>query len=247
MKSLSDYLMGSECGLVFEAQYIHGKGFPPSEAMNLGNWFEFICTGQLPRTGEVPEPKRLKSGALSKNYLRMETQAENYKELMKAHGFEVINTGYVFKKDKDSTGISDITARKDGKTCIIDIKSSGLLDNKWDERGWHLDAIEHKDKLLIQAVHYKYLARIEWGEDVDFYFAVFSTTNEHDALLLKVNVDEDRMFTHEQDILNAKHILETEMKVGFKAKPSYRKCVKCHLKESCSEALKTPEINEIYY
>jgi len=247
MKGLADYANKDECGLKFKAKFIDGLSDEPSDAMNLGNWFEFICTGQLPRTGEVPEPKRLKSGKLAVDYIRMEVQSDNYTNLMKHHKFEVIETGYVFNKDADSTGIADIIARKDGKTCIVDIKSSGLLDDKWNEFGWNLDALVYKDKLLIQAVHYKYLARKEWGEDADFYFAVFSTKNKHDALLLKINVDEDRMINHEIDIANAKIRVEEGLKNGFKAYPTYRGCTKCFLRESCSEALKTPEINEIYY
>lgn len=247
MKNLADYMTGKECGLKFKAKYLDGLNDVSSPAMNLGNWFEFVCTGQLPRTGEVPEPERLKSGKLSTAYIRMESQVENYHNLMKAHGFEIINTGYVFKKDDESTGIADIIARKDGKTCIVDIKTSGLLDDKWHEFGWNLDALEYKDKLLIQAVHYKYLARIEFGEDVDFYFAVFSTKNEHDAILLRINVDEDRMIAHEEDIANAKEIVESGLNHGFKAYPTYRGCTKCFLKETCSQALKTPEINEVYY
>ena len=247
MKGLADYANKKECGLKLKAKYIDGINDNPSEAMNLGNWFEYICTGQLPRTGEVPEPKRLKSGKLAIEYVRMEVQKDNYTNLMNSHGFEVLKTGYVFKKDSDSTGIADIIARKDGKTCIVDIKSSGLLDDKWHEFGWNLDSIEYKDKLLIQAVHYKYLARKEWGEDVDFYFAVFSTKNTNDALLLKVNVDEDRMVSHGEDIENAKIIVEKGLRDGFKAHPTYRGCTKCFLKESCLKALKSPEINEIYY
>ena len=55
MKSIDKYADKEECGLVFEAKFIHNVRTPETEPMALGNWFEFIATGQLPRTGETPE------------------------------------------------------------------------------------------------------------------------------------------------------------------------------------------------
>ena len=247
MKSLTDYVLGNECGLRFKAKFLDGKNDTPTPAMNLGNWFEYIATGQLPRDGEVPTPKRKKNGDLTIDYVRMETQAENFNNMMKIHGFDIISTGHVFNKNEKATGISDVIARKDGRTCVVDLKSSGLIDDKWSEFGWNLDSIEQKDKLLVQAVHYTILAQEEFGDEVDFYFAVFSTKNEYDNILIKVNIDPDTIEQHYRDINYAKEVLEREIKKGFKAYPKYRECRGCFLRESCSEALKTAEINEIYY
>ena len=247
MKNLSDYLQGKQCGLKFKAMYLDGESMPSSPPMALGNWFEYVATGQLPRNGEVPEPKRLKSGKLSTDYVRAETQTHNYKALIEHHGFEVINTGYAFHKNNIATGISDVMARKDGKLCVIDLKMSGLLDDKWNELGWSLETIEQKDKILVQAVHYTILAEDEFEEEVDFYFAVFSSKNETDYLLLKVNLDPDTIERHKEDVILTKEVLESEIKKGFKANPSYRLCNKCFLKDSYTEAQLTAEITNIYY
>ena len=247
MKNLYDYVIGDLCGKKFEALYLEGKSMPPTPPMQLGNWFEYVATGQLPRDGNIPEPKRLKSGKLSIDYIRMENQVANFHKMMEGNGFEIISTGHVFTKDEMATGIADIIARKDGKTCIIDIKTSGLLDDRWNDMGWNLDALDQKDKLLIQAVHYKFLAESEFGEDVDFYFAIFSTKNEHDCMLIKINVDEDRIQQHITDIFRASQLLEEHKEKGFKSTLKYRDCVKCFLNETCENAIKTPEINEIYY
>lgn len=247
MKNLYDYVIGNMCGKKFEALYMGDANIPPTPAMNLGNWFEFVATGQLPRDGKTPEPKRLKSGKLSIDYVRMESQAENFHNMMKGNGFEIISTGHVFKKNDIATGIADIIARKDGKTCVVDVKTSGLLDDRWHEMGWNLDALDQKDKLLIQAVHYKFLAEEEFGEDVDFYFAVFSTKNEHDCMLIRINVDEDRIQQHITDIYRASQLLEEQIENGFKSTKKHRDCVKCFLKENCEYAINTPEINEVYY
>ena len=116
----------SECGLYFKAKYIDGLSEEPTPPQNLGNWFEYICTGQLPRDGKEPIPKTLKSGGLSKDYQRMELQSENYHKLMEHHGFKTLHTGYTFDKHKDLTGIADVIAERDGKLCVIDIKSNGI-------------------------------------------------------------------------------------------------------------------------
>ncbi len=87
MKSLNKYLRREECGYKFVAKYVDGVSGTPSDAMDLGNWFEYVATGQLPRDGKVPHPKTLKSGKLAANYQRMEIQAQNFKDLMKHHKF----------------------------------------------------------------------------------------------------------------------------------------------------------------
>tara|TARA_R100001244_G_scaffold132387_2_gene108674 strand:+ start:2236 stop:3021 length:786 start_codon:yes stop_codon:yes gene_type:complete len=247
MKSLNAYVNGEECGLKFKAKFIDGKSGEPTDAMNLGNWFEYIATGQLPRDGEIPSPKRKKNGDLSIDYVRMEAQASNFNTLMATHGFDIISTGHVFNKSEDSTGIADIIARKDGRTCIVDLKSSGLIDDRWSEFGWNLDAIGQKDKLLVQAIHYTMLAQEEFGEEVDFYFAVFSSKNDYDFMLLKVDIYPETMEQHYKYIQSSKKILKREIDNGFRASHKYRECAKCFLRESCSEALKTAEINEICY
>jgi hypothetical protein len=247
MKSLDKYLNRELCGYKFVANYIDGASGLPSEAMDLGNWFEYIATGQLPRDGKVPYAKKLKSGKLAANYQRMEIQAQNFKGLMTHHNFEIISTGHAFNKNNIATGIADIIARKDGKLCVVDLKSSGLLDDKWSEFGWNLDFLEEKHNLMIQAVHYKILAEEEFGEEVDFYFCVHSTKNEHDQLLIKVNIDSDTIETHNLGINNTKRVLENELNRGFKPYPKYKDCRVCFLKEVCSEALKYPEINVVNY
>jgi len=227
--------------------YIDGISMPSTAPMNIGNWFEYTATGQLPRSGEVPEPKTLKNGNLAIDYVRMEKQVDNYHAMLKHHGFTVESTGHVFKKHELATGISDVHARKDGKLCIIDVKTTGLFDNKWEEFGWAMERIEEKHDLMIQAVHYSYLAKLEFKEPVDFYFAVFSTKNDYDYKLIKVNIDEDTFITHDHDIQKYSTLLQVMVKQGFKANPSYDLCRKCYLKETCLKASKVAEIKTIDY
>ena len=247
MKALEKLTKNKICGKKFEAMYLKNKSMPPTPPMQLGNWFEYTATGQLPRDGNIPLPKTLKSGKLGVDYVRMESQVENYKNMIKENGFEVVNTGYAFHKNKLATGISDVMARKDGRLCIIDIKTSGLLDDRWNEMGWELESLEGKHNLMVQAVHYKTLAEEEFGEEVDFYFAVFSSKNEYDCLLIKVNIDEASMQQHYVGILKSHKYLGKMEKIGFSPSKKYRECVKCFLSNECEFAQKTPEITNIYY
>jgi len=66
LKGLLQYSSGEGCGLVFKAKYIDSRFdlFPPSDAMNLGAWFEYVATGSVPKNGSIPIPKTLKVKAV---------------------------------------------------------------------------------------------------------------------------------------------------------------------------------------
>jgi len=153
--------MGDECGLRIQAQYIDGIDFPSSEAQQLGNYFEYTATGQLPRDKQIPQPKLLKSGAFATDYERINKQVDNFKNVMKHLNFSVEQTGFKFTH-KLYDGTLDILAHDNNikskdinkKRIIIDLKSTGLINDKWSEFGWADESIEEKDSLMIQAIHY---------------------------------------------------------------------------------------------
>jgi CRISPR/Cas system-associated exonuclease Cas4 (RecB family) len=253
-KSLYKYKMGNECGILIEESYINKVNFPSSEAQELGNYFEYKATGQLPRDGHTPEAKTLKNGKPTLPYQRMDKQVENFKHLMKRLNFEVEQTGFAFNNPKYS-GITDIIAidkkikSKDiyKKRIIIDLKSSGLINDKWTEYGWADESIEEKDELLIQAIHYKMLANYEWGiEDIPFYFMVFSTKNDWEYKVFRVNVDEATYKQHYNNLINIKSYLDQQLKIGFKPKPSLSKCNSCSLNLTCLHSADIPKIQDVY-
>ena len=247
IKILHEYKQGLECGALVKAKYIDGLVTPSTELQELGNYFEYLCTGSLARDGHTPQPTILKNGNLSVGYERMTKQKENFDKIIKHYGFEVLEIDYNFAHDTFS-GIADIIALKDGKKCIIDIKTTSLIDDKWTDYGWSSESIEQKDKLHIQAVHYKMLAMKEWGvSDVPFYFFVFSNRNEIDCLVYEVQVDEDAFFRHEQNMINGLKFFNKELVNGFKTYPSVKKCNNCPLKDTCKDFTDIPKIETIYY
>ena len=259
MKSLFKYKIGEECGLVLKAKYIDNISFPSTDNMELGNYFEYICTGALPRDKHLPEPKILKSGKMSAPYLRMEAQKENFLKIMSSYGLKIVDKGYVFKKGKYSFSKSTLKKKLNGSAThkisnleldkfIIDLKTSGLLWDKWSAWGWDDSSIETKDELLIQAVHYKHLAKLEWGIDnIPFYFFVFSNTNDTDFKIFEIIVSEETMEMHILNLENAIEYFKTELKKGITAHPSLKRCSGCYLKKDCKSFVDVPQVQQVYY
>jgi|TARA_R110001592_G_scaffold20489_4_gene83035 CRISPR/Cas system-associated exonuclease Cas4 (RecB family) len=251
IKALARYTEGKECGLVIEHQYVKGAKIPPSEVQNLGNWFEYECTGALPPYDPVkPEPKILKSGKMAVGYERMLPHIENYKAAIKHYNVTDITPGIELKYG-NIAGTADIIAKINGKPVIIDIKTTGLFDDKWNDYGWRTDHLagEFRPKigLLTQPLHYKWLYKQIYKEDPDFYFWIFSTQNSHDFKIIKVNIEEELYEVHAQEIQSTLNFLLHSLENGFKAKPSISRCAKCHFKETCDFEVKIPEVEEVWY
>jgi hypothetical protein len=254
VKALYKYKLKEECGLRIHASYIDGINFPSTEAQELGNYFEYKATGQLPRDGHTPQPILLKNGNPPIDYARMDIQVENFKTIMKRLNFTIEQTGFAFTNPLYA-GITDIIAHdnniksrdKNKKRIIIDLKSSGLINDKWSPYGWADESIEEKWDLLIQAIHYKMLAKYEWGiEDIPFYFFVFSTKNEWEYKMFKVNVDADTMQQHYFNLKNIKIFLDETLKSGFVAHPKYNVCRTCPLSMTCKSSVDIPEIQQVF-
>ena len=249
IKALAKYRNDEECGLIIDHIYIKGQWLPSSKAQELGNYFEYICTGGLPRDKHIPEPVLLKSGKPSIDYARMDKQKENFEAMMGEYGFEIEHTGYEFTNPKYS-GIADIIAKdtnNKNQRVIIDIKTSGLINDKWSPYGWADESIEEKWDLLLQAIHYKMLAKYEWGiEDIPFYFFVFSTKNEKDCKVFEIMVDESTRFQHINNLANIKTYLDSQLEIGFKPKPKYSRCQSCGLADTCLHKVNVPIPQKVF-
>ena len=132
LKNMRDYIDGKECGLLFKARYIDGKRFPSNKAQDLGNWFEYKCTGALnPYDPTVPEPKISYKGTpkekLAADYQRMEKQVENFKEAVKHYNVEIISTGETLEFGK-AKGTCDIIAKVNGELSICLLYTSDAAD-----------------------------------------------------------------------------------------------------------------------
>jgi len=261
IKRLFSYKKGDICGYQFYAQYEEGVEFPPSDAMRLGQWFEYTATGQRTKFGHIPMPDRNKPkkltqkeekagkkqedviGELSKKYKDALIQVEAFKKMLEANDYEIVSTGERLRDDRlGIEGDVDLIVRKRGeeKVRFIDIKFSGLLDNKWEEMGWADESLSHKDNIMIQAVHYKILGKAKYGYYPEFYFWVFSSQNTTDRKNIRVNVNPERYAEHLIIIGNARKQFEKYQELGWKPKPQPKECAKCPLKEACSHYVELP-------
>ena len=253
MKGLSEYLQGEECGIVFKEKYVTKKmEFTPSDAMRLGIYFEYKATGSLPRNGIAPEPDVVYKGTakekLAADYERAEASAEFYKALIKLWDIKVLHTNYTMETST-MKGIADLVVEWNGKPAIIDLKYTGMIDDKWSEFGWHKDFLSQKDGLMVQGVMYKILAKETLGiADIPFYFWVFDSKNPLNVRVIEEKVDEHRFGQHMDAVMNAKDYIARHVKSDtWQANPSLLRCSKCPLRDNCKFAVDYPLIEEVYY
>jgi hypothetical protein len=103
--------------------------------------------------------------------------------------------------------------------------------------------------LTIQAVQYKLLAREEWGiPNIPFYFFVFSTTDENSVKIYKVEVDEDRLDKHQEQLdiaynyFNNVFVHKTKEELAF---PNLKRCNECPLNQTCNQKIDVPLVKTI--
>lgn len=256
LKAYVDYLQNKECGLLFNAKYIvkdPEAETPPTDAMKLGIYFEYLCTGALPKNGKVPEPEMAYKGTarerLSVDYERVQQSAEVFKSIIKHYDIKILQVGMALETQSPAmSGVIDIFAEWDGQKVFIDTKYTGLIDDKWSETGWDLESLPIKDSLMVQGVQYKILAQKCLGiEDIPFYYFVFSSKNPKDVKIIKQTVDESRIAAHLLAVGNTAERLRNDIKNGFAALPSLKKCSECPIAHKCPSKVDYPLVDEVYY
>ena len=177
LQAYLDCKKGKGCLYQFYHQYVVKDYQPePTPAMRLGIWFEYQCTGAMPRSNQVPEPVTLKNGKLSADYERMLAQVENFKKIVDVYNINIneVSKEIVYRRIK---GILDIWCEIDNVPSIIDLKATGQIGNRWDDFGWDERNFQYSNHILQPAI-YKYLIYKSLDiYDVPFYYLVFSTKN----------------------------------------------------------------------
>lgn len=252
IKAFFDYVNQKECGIYFEERYI--KKNPacekkPTEAMLLGIYFEYLATGALPRSGEIPTPKKTTKGEITEPYKRAQESAQLFREIIKHYNIKILSVGKKWETKDGENGILDVEAEWDGERVIIDLKYSGLINDKWNEMGWDLESLPFKDSLMIQVVQYKYLGeKILKNPDIPFFFFVFDANDSRNAKIINVEVDEAKRQSHVVLLNNVKSKIIASMKSGgFVPYPQMARCNECPLQPTCKHAVKYPLIDQVYY
>mgnify|MGYP006266357995 CR=1 FL=1 len=221
-----------ECGVELSAK-MDGRQRPPSAAMKLGIYFEYLVSGSTGLTDEIPQPVLLKNGELSAAYRTVTNQAERVRNVLSDSGFQILHAGKYFERG-NLGGHIDVVAIKDGKHCIIDLKYTGNLDDKWSTYGWAFSD-KQKDFHSIQAIHYK--AIFEY--DIDFYYLVCESTDDGLIELFKIEPSDESINRHLDRVKNAIDFVELKELQLLEARPEYNRCQSCAIFKDCTHRIET--------
>jgi hypothetical protein len=258
VKDLVKYQKKQLCGLLFQNKWIlqqFGKG---TKSNNLGHYFEYLCTGALAKgETEAPKPDTTKKGELTADFKIAQQQAIYFKEVIQKYGIKLLTAGEKVIAEEQWVGTLDIKARWDEvfrnkdiyqdpnnteNVVIIDLKYSGLLEDKWSDFGWHLDYLPKKEGTMLQAIHYKFLFWKEYGYNPPFFFFVFDSKNVGTCKIIYVDISTDDLIQHEIFLNKAKNYLERTLDKGFEPIPEYNMCRSCDYNQWCTFKTDIPPI-----
>ena len=143
---------------------------------------------------------------------------------------------------------------KAGEKVIVDTKFSGLVGDIKDPLGWHPLSLSEKVLITTQAIHYKYMYREVYGEDIHFMFTVMSAKKNKPPYFFYIHVSEEMMEKHEQTMNMTHQLLHRHFEAGTpQPRPSMEKCMDCPYKEytingekkQCEFAVEHPFIYQI--
>ena len=242
------------CGLKIRKQYFEKLPTPSSDAAKLGIYFEYKATDYVREGDPIPQPKMVYAGTSKEKYAvdyeRAAESADLFKEIVKKHNIEILKIGEYMSHDGCS-GISDIRAKWKGEECIIDLKYSALIDDKWSEYGWHTESLIYKSKQLLQPIHYKYLINKIMGiEDIPFYYFIFSSKDPKKAKIIKTNIQPEHLQLHEDVFVpKMKNYIDFHYNNPEKleARPNYIRCLECPFYDTCDKKTDVPLIEQIHY
>jgi len=242
------------CGLQIRKQYFEKLPTPSSEAAKLGIYFEYKATDYVREGDPIPQPKMVYAGTAKEkfavDYERAADSALLFKDIVKKHNIEILKVGEYMTHDGCS-GISDIRAKWKGEECIIDLKYSALIEDKWNEYGWHTESLVYKSKQLLQPIHYKYLVKKTMGiEDIPFYYFIFSSKDPKKAKIIKTNIQPEHIQLHEEVFVpKMKSYIDFHYNNPEKleARPNYIRCLECPFYDNCEKRAEVPLIEQIDY
>lgn len=251
IKAYWEYEKKDTCGLLFERMYIsRDTSIIPTKPMLYGRRFEYLVAGIVGRDKIVPPELLTPAGNYSKtDNQRVEMQAIMARDALKEQGFKILEVSEALIHDfghYDLKNILDITAEKDGVKCIVELKSTGLLNNKWEDTGWSKERLHQKRKLLIQAASNVITAQYVWQQEViPYYFYVSSSTNDVDAKFYQMVFTDVAIAEYTDLIEDAANGIGVENDLGFRAYPDHKRCAECPLKDTCKQFTSVPKIEKV--
>jgi len=244
----------TECGVRFEAIHIK-RNYPKitGKAMLLGQYFEYLLTGAKPSYGDpIPEPEYTKTGMkkdpdkrtendMTADWKRIHQKIPKAKQLIHDMGITIKSVGEERSRN-GKRGTADICGSYKGSDCVIDIKYSGLLDNRYETFGWGAIREEsyygdvQRDFHGVQAMHYMDIFEVE-----KFYYLVFNSGDKWAVEMFEMSPSPRRRQMHEEQVNMVRSGINMMNVGGYPANPDFNTCYYCALKNRCKEAHLQPE------
>jgi hypothetical protein len=241
IKKFRAYQRKELCGHIFREVHLMKKfSTPRTDAMDMGNYFEYICTGAIPRDGVIPDMKMTAKKEPTAPYKNLHEQKKNFQVLYE--DIEILGTGVVLEFDKwdfHFKGVLDVTALQKLSTQIRDIKTGDVYSDRPYGWGWSYRNPFYKKDHYIQGQFYTWQWRELYGEIPGFYFDVFSTSNPDDFEALYLPFNDYHLDTFEEQVHeDAISIRGDFIRSNFEPLPEFKRCKECkEIKNATGESL----------
>ncbi len=236
--ALKDFENKDTCLKRWKHQWINKEfSLEPNIYMQRGKYFEELCLGEGAIEGEKTELPLIKTGKKTIDQIRIEEQAEKFKQLFDKDSelFLGFSIRYIQIKleDDESTGVADFDAiDKEGNDCLFDLKLTRDLDSE-SEFSWK----DPKNLDLIQQIHYADLYEKRFRKKPKNYLIIFDYSPEMKVKLVELDIlkqsfdQKDGRFL---DFWEEKRMLDSLE--DYPTVPSKEECKKCPLK--CADRIK---------
>lgn len=198
---------------------MRGEQSPPSPAMLLGTYFEYLVTGSTGLKTEPPQPILLKNGDLSAPYRTCVAQAERLRNVMSDMGIEILEVNKYVELG-DLAGHIDLIANVNGEKSIIDIKYTGNMDDRWNRFGWQWSEIQ-KDYHSTQALHYSILLGLP------FYFLVTESQENGAIEMFKMDITDNSIIEYKKNLDHVRRFVNDSDMGILDPRPEFNRCSRC--------------------
>jgi len=120
-----------------------------------------------------------------------------------------------------------------------------LITNRFHDLGWDKETLPEKERLIIQALHYKKLSIKATGKELPFMFFLHSPTKAKEFVIYQIDVSPERLDDYDDVIVGVRKQLVDVMSVGFKAYPSMERCLECPVAKFCEDYTNVPIIQKV--
>ena len=220
--------------------------FPSNEDMDKGKYFEWLCLGGGAVTGEdVTDLPRTSTGKKSIDQIRIEEQADRFKELFNPEHPDwiglYINEAQIEVRHDGRKGTIDFDAKDDlNNSWIIDLKLTKDAESTRSEYGWGHD---WTDLDLVQLVHYRDLYTTIKGVVPRTALLVFDYSPNKLIKFGEVVISNKAVAKKETRFQAAIEVVSLYKQNGWTKLPSERECKACKV-SSCPVRYKQPPIDK---